>query len=143
VVSWARLGTAAFAGDPDYQERFAAEARTIITRTTGGTGGWGRNVLSWRESTAPKPVWVRFDELISDPRRTVQRAVAAAAPEVPLDQSGPLPSFEDLQARDPAFFRAGRTGTHQAELPPELHDLFWEQEGNASAMRHLGFERNG
>jgi hypothetical protein len=142
VVSWARLGTAAFVGEPDYEERFEAEARTIITRRTGGTGGWGQNVLSWQESVAPKPVWVRFEELIADPQRTVEAAVGAAAPEVRLDRPGTLPSFEDLQGLDPAFFRAGRTGTHKAELPPELHDLFWEQEMNASAMRYLGIERS-
>jgi hypothetical protein len=141
VVSWARLGTAAFVGEPDYEERFEAEARTIITRRTGGTGGGGQNVLSWQESAAPRAVWVRFEELIADPQRMVEQAVGAVAPEVRVNQSGRLPSFKDLQEHDPAFFRAGRTGTHKTELPPELHDLFWEQEENASAIRYLGFER--
>lgn len=141
VVSWARLGTAALVGEPDYEERFEAEARTIITRRTGGTGGWGQNVLSWRESAAPKPVWVRFEELIADPKRTVEAAVGAVAPGVRSDQTATVPSFKDLQEHDPAFFRAGRSGTHKAELPPELHDLFWEQAENASAMRYLGIER--
>lgn len=42
VVSWARLWTAQFIGESDYPARFAAEARAIITRRTGGTASWGR-----------------------------------------------------------------------------------------------------
>ncbi|MQM27542.1 sulfotransferase domain-containing protein [Glycomyces albidus] len=140
VVSWARLGTRHLADQPDYADRFAAEARTIITRRTGGTGGWGQNVRSWQESTAPAPVWVRFEDLIAVPESTVQAAVTAVAPEL-TPQPAPLPSFNDLQAHDPDFFRTGTTGTHRTELPPDLHDLFWRQPDNAEAMHHLGYRR--
>lgn len=141
VVSWARLGTKHLAGRPDYAERFAAEARAIITRRTGGTGGWGQNVRSWQESTAPAPVWVRFEALIAAPQATVRAAVAAVAPDL-APQPAPIPSFKDLQAHDPDFFRAGTTGTYRTELPPDLHDLFWEQPDNAAAMHRLGYHRD-
>jgi hypothetical protein len=142
VVSWARLGTAQFADRPDYAERFADEARSIITRRSGGTAGWGMNVRSWQESTAPNPAWVRFEDLIADPVHTVQAAVAAVAPDWKPAEAASIPTFEDLRAHDPAFFRAGRTGTHRTELPPDLHDLFWEQPENAEAMHRLGYERS-
>jgi hypothetical protein len=141
VVSWARLGTAHLTGRSDYAERFAHEARSIITRRSGGTAGWGMNVRSWQESTAPNPVWVRFEDLIADPAHTVQTAVAAVAPDW-RPANATIPSFKDLQAHDPAFFRAGRTGTYQSELPTDLHDLFWEQPENAEAMRRLGYQRS-
>ncbi|WP_335987807.1 sulfotransferase domain-containing protein [Glycomyces sp. MUSA5-2] len=133
AVSWARLNTKD-GGD------FEAEARAIITRTSGGTGGWGQNVLSWRRSTAPAPVWVRFEELIADPVAVVRKAVGAAAPELVPAAGAEIPSFAELQAHDPAFFRSGATGTHESELPQDLHDLFWAQPDNAAAMRELGYE---
>jgi hypothetical protein len=139
VVSWARLNTAHLADRPDYPDRFAAEARAIITRRTGGTGGWGQNVLSWSRSTAPAPAWVRFEDLIADPQRVVRAAVAQVAPNLESAGTATIPTFKDLQKTDPGFFRSGRTGTHKTELPPDLHDLFWAQPDNAEAMRRLGY----
>lgn len=139
VVSWARLNTADLTDAPDYDARFHEEARTTITRRTGGTGGWGQNVLSWHASTGPAPVWVRFEDLIADPRTTVETAVAAAAPGLKPAPDTHLPAFTELHTRAPAFFRSGTTGTHQTELPPDLHDLFWDQPDNATAMRLNGY----
>jgi hypothetical protein len=139
VVSWARLGTARLAGAADYEERFAAEARAIITRRTGGTGGWGQNVLSWQRSASPAPIRVRFEDLIADPRAAVTAAIAEAAPGLEADERAPIPTFGELHGREPGFFRSGTTGTHRSELPPDLHDLFWEQPDNATAMRRNGY----
>ncbi|MEU5871041.1 sulfotransferase domain-containing protein [Glycomyces sp. NPDC047369] len=132
TVSWARLNTKD-GGD------FAAEARAMIVRRSGGTGGWGQNVLSWRRSEAPAPVWIRFEELIADPVAVVRKATGAAVPELEPVGDARVPSFAELQAHDPAFFRSGATGAHERELPPELHDLFWAQPDNAEAMRELGY----
>ncbi|MEU5154474.1 sulfotransferase domain-containing protein [Glycomyces sp. NPDC021274] len=139
VVSWARLNTAGLAGAADYEDRFAAEARAIITRRTGGTGGWGQNVLSWHGSARPDPVRVRFEDLIADPRAAVVAAVAEAAPDFVLDERAEIPSFGELHGREPGFFRSGTTGTHRSELPSDLHDLFWDQPDNAVAMRRNGY----
>jgi len=139
VVSWARLWTADHAGEPDYETRFAAEARAMITRRTGGTGGWGQNVLSWHHSTSPAPVWVRFDDLIAHPEATVRNAVTKAAPGLAPAAQAAIPTFGELHDREPGFFRKGATGTHRAELPDDLHDLFWAQPDNAEAMRLNGY----
>jgi hypothetical protein len=139
VVSWARLWTADHAGEPDYEARFAEEARTIITRRTGGTGGWGQNVLSWHHSTSPAPIWVRFEDLIADPETAVRAAVAEAAPGLAPAAHADIPGFDELRGREPGFFRSGTTGTHRSELPPDLHDLFWDQPDNAEAMRLNGY----
>ncbi|HEX2144515.1 MAG TPA: sulfotransferase domain-containing protein [Glycomyces sp.] len=141
VVSWARLRTADFAGESDYEARFAAEARSIITRRSGGTGHWGLNVRSWHESKAPQPVWVRFDDLVADPLRIVESAVGAVAPGLQPVADAEIPAFGDLREHDPGFFRAGATGTHRTELPTDLHDLFWEQPENAAAMALLDYPR--
>lgn len=139
VVSWARLWTAQHAGEPDYEDRFLKEARTIITRRTGGTGGWGQNVLSWHHSTSPAPTWVRFEDLIADPQAAVKTTVDAVAPDLAPTDDPELPAFGELREREPAFFRTGRPGAHRTELPPDLHDLFWAQPDNAAAMRLNGY----
>ncbi|MDN3240824.1 sulfotransferase domain-containing protein [Glycomyces tritici] len=139
VVSWARLNTAHLAGATDHKERFAAEARSIITRRTGGTGGWGQNVLSWHRSASPDPIRVRFEDLIADPRAAVVAAVAQAAPGLAPDEHASIPTFGELHDSEPGFFRSGTTGTHRSELPPDLHDLFWETPDNATAMRLTGY----
>ncbi|THV26691.1 sulfotransferase domain-containing protein [Glycomyces paridis] len=139
TVSWAHLRTRSLAGEAA-RTAFAAEARAMIVRRTGGTGGWGQNVRSWQASTAPAPVWVRFDDLVTDPARAVGEAVAATAPGLRPVTDAPIPSFAELHARDPGFFRSGATGAHRTELPPDLHDLFWRQPGNAAAMTALGFD---
>jgi hypothetical protein len=141
VVSWARMNTAHLADQADYSEHFAAEAHSIITRRSGGTGGWGQNVLSWQQSKAPAPVWIRFEDLIADPRRIIEAAINEVAPGQKPADAASIPSFEDLQEHDSAFFRAGRTGTHKTELPPALHGLFWAQPDNRTAMQHLGYRR--
>lgn len=139
VVSWARLWSAEHAGERGYEDRFAEQARTMITRTTGGTGGWGQNVLSWHRSSAPAPIWVRFEDLIANPQAAVDAAVSEAAPGLVPDPDAELPTFGELRAREPGFFRSGTTGTHRTELPEALHDLFWDQPDNATAMRLNGY----
>ncbi|WP_205328214.1 sulfotransferase domain-containing protein [Glycomyces sp. YM15] len=139
VVSWARLWTAQYAGETDYEDRFTEEARTIITRTTGGTGGWGQNVLSWHHSASPAPIWVRFEDLIADPLAAVKQAIGEAAPDLNPAENARIPAFDELHGDQPGFFRAGTTGTHRTELPPDLHDLFWDQPDNATAMRLYGY----
>lgn len=140
VVSWARLWTAGSVDESDYADRFAAEARSIITRRDGGTASWGQNVLSWCESAAPWPVWVRFEDLIADPAGMVKSAVSEAVPELePVEAQ--VPTFDYLRGHDPGFFRAGKAGTHRLELSDELHDLFWEQPESAEAMQLFGYQR--
>jgi hypothetical protein len=38
------------------------------------------------------------------------------------------------------FFRRGEAQSHRDEMPHELHDLFWAQPENATAMRLLGYD---
>lgn len=135
LVSWARQRSEADAG------RYEAELRKmIINGDTAGTGNWGRNVLSWLAPPAPHRVLLRYEDLVRAPRTSVERVVAALAPDArPLPDSR-IPSFAELQRTDERFFRRGRTGTHRDELPDELHELFWSIPENRAAMRLLGYD---
>lgn len=141
VVSWARLRTARFVGEADGQARFAAEARSIIERRSGGTGHWGQNVLSWHRSAGPEPLWIRFEDLVADPRRVVGAAVSSTALNRRPIENAELPGFDDLHHHDPNFFRTGTSGTYRTELSPGLHDLFWQQPENKVAMSLFGYGR--
>lgn len=134
LVSWARLLT-----ETD-QSRFEQELQTLINRNDQtGTGSWGTNVLSWLRPRAPHRVLLRYEDLIRDPRSTVAATLADLLPQPPPETAGHIPSFADLQRTDILFFRRGRTGSHQDELPDHLHELFWSRADNAAAMELLGY----
>ena len=48
-----------------------------------------------------------------------------------------IPSLADLQKSDDGFFRRGRAGSHEDEMPADLHDLFWSRPDNRAAMALL------
>jgi hypothetical protein len=136
LVSWARQRSEADGG------RYETELQQMVTRRDRvGTGGWGRNVLSWLQPPAPHRVLLRYEDLVRNPRTNVERAVATVAPRLRPLPNARIPSFSELQRADDRFFRRGHTATHRDELPDELHELFWSQPDNSAAMRLLGYER--
>lgn len=101
-------------------------------------GGWSANVLGW--SSRPATTVVKFEDLVRDPLPTVRRALAA----IGLTPDGAacaaaVPTFEELRARIPQFFRRGQVGAWQTEMPEALHDLFWQR--HRRAMERFGYGR--
>ncbi|NUS07558.1 MAG: hypothetical protein HOV97_33905 [Nonomuraea sp.] len=134
ITSWAHL-----AGTSDVE----AEIRTMINRRDEvGTGSWGRNVLSWLRPPAPHRVMLRYEELIREPRRTVEQVPATLAPTLRPLPDARIPTFAELHRVDGGFFRRGHAGTHVDELPEELHQLFWSRPDNVTAMELLGYSRD-
>ncbi|HLU74966.1 MAG TPA: sulfotransferase domain-containing protein [Nonomuraea sp.] len=133
IVSWAHL-----TGATDFE----TELRTIINRRDEiGTGNWGRNVLSWLRPPAPHRIVLRYEDLIREPRRTVERTLATLAPELQPLPDARIPTFAELHQLDGDFFRRGHPGTHTDELPEDLHQLFWSRPDNVTAMELLGYSR--
>jgi hypothetical protein len=101
-------------------------------------GGWSRNVLAWL-NRAGQPAVVRYEDLIVNPVDTVQ---AALNPFYVARRSvrAAVPSFETLHENVPWFFRRGRIGTWQDELPPRLQDLFLDLHGDV--LTKLGYTRS-
>ncbi|MEU6785582.1 sulfotransferase domain-containing protein [Nonomuraea angiospora] len=134
ITSWAHL-----TGAPDIE----AEIRVMINRRDEvGTGSWGQNVLSWLRPPAPHRVMLRYEELIREPRRTVENVLATLAPTLRPLPDARIPAFAELRQIDGGFFRRGHTGTHSDELPEELHQLFWSRPDNVTAMELLGYPRD-
>jgi hypothetical protein len=145
VVSRARLLISERgAADIDRQTTFETFLREEITRPylegQPSSGTWGGNVLSWLGEADPSVTLLRYEDLIADPRVSVERAVSSLAPELAPSAGAIIPSFSDLHDVDPLFFRRGVVGAHRDEMPDELHDLFWAQSENATAMRLLRYD---
>jgi Sulfotransferase domain len=120
--------------------RYEDELRSLVTRPdTRGAGQWGRNVSSWLVPGAPQRVALRFEDLIHAPGDMVTAATALVAPGLVPERDAVIPSFADLHAIDDRFFRRGITGTHNDELPADLHQAFWDQPDNRAAMELLRY----
>ena len=132
TVSWARL-----------RDDFPAQLRPMICNDdTRGTGSWGANVLSWLQPPAPHRIVLRYEELIREPAAAAQHLVEALGLLLRPVADAAVPSFAELHAVDPGFFRRGQVGTHRDELPDDLHRLFWSRPENAAAMALL-HQRSG
>lgn len=142
VVSRARLLASEQAAG-DHQQRFERLLREEITRPyiegQPSSGTWGGNVLSWLGKASAPVALLRYEDLVVDPRGSVERAVSSLLPALVPNASANIPSFHDLHAIDKSFFRLGVVGSHRDEMTPELHELFWAQLENAIAMRQLGY----
>lgn len=135
LVSWARLNS------EGKGREFETELRAMINRKdTVGTGSWGQNVLSWLLPPVPHRVMLRYEDLAREPRASVERVMAELLlPGITPRADVGIPSFEDLHAIDPGFFRRGQAGTHLDELSDDLHQLFWSRPDNRAAMTLLGY----
>jgi Sulfotransferase domain len=104
-------------------------------------GGWGTNVDAWIRRAGPTVV-VKFEQLIANPARVVDEALAALCVPIRVSASGSqnaLPTFGELKQWMPEFFRRGTTGGWRDEMSPELEQLFWEHHGDA--MVAMGYPR--
>ena len=116
---------------------FASRLRQVITDIS-DFGGWSGNVLSWLCRKRGQVSLVRYEDLVADPVGVVQRAMADVAPDLkPVSSS--YPSFEELNARWPSFFRKGRVDSWKTEFTDDLHSLFWDHHGEA--MDVVGYAR--
>ena len=105
----------------------------VLVQSDAHFGGWARHVTAWTSRKAPTEV-IRFEELIVDPVSIVARAFERLGirrqTEVP-------PSFAELRAEAPEFFRVGSVGGYREEMPRTLEDVFWSRSGGA--MRRHGY----
>ena len=98
---------------------------------------WGAHVRKWTGRPAPaKTVVIRYRDLIQDPIAQLQQAFAALDLPVKLGDR-PIPTFEELHARWPAFFRRGQVGAHRDEMPKRMLAAFEAQ--NADELRRFGY----
>lgn len=103
-------------------------------------GGWSNHVQWWITRASPTCV-VRFEDMLKDPVDTVNEALKAIDCQVNAGSGETMPTFEELHAKWPSFFRRGKKGSWRDDMPPDLHDLFWRFHGRA--MQAVGYDIDG
>jgi hypothetical protein len=111
-------------------------------------GGWHRNVSEWLDKAE---IVIKFEDLIENPIECIEKLrMYIDLPEPNIDR---LPTFNDLKQKDfnyggknkkltkeerrDKFFRRGKVGAWQDEMPEYLHSLFWMKSGDV--MSRLGY----
>lgn len=121
----------------DYHDnlRAAIDGQIPNPATPGKGFDWSEHTRSWRKRVAPTQR-LYFRDLIADPVETVCHTLSRLGVSWPESGSRPL-TFTELQQRNPAFFRRGKTNAWRDEMPLDLQKRFWDRHG--AEMVNLGY----
>ncbi len=114
--------------------RLQATLRGLILQRWSAYRTWSQNVDAWTERASTQVI--RYEDLIADPAGVTGRVVAGLGLNLPV-LSETVPTFAELKAVEPQFFRRGTQGGWIELFTPELLDLFWEH--NGATMKRLGY----
>jgi len=92
-------------------------------------GTWGEHVKQWNPIYRNNTLLIKFEELTSQPEKLIQE-ISSFTTLQPINNS--IPSFEELQAINPKFFRSGKKDSWKQHYSDEEHLLFWSK--NSSQM---------
>ncbi len=98
-------------------------------------GGWSHNVKAWVDHAGTASV-VRYEDLIVNPVEIATASVSRLGIQPKFKESH-VPSFAELHASVPWFFRKGKQGGWREEMPPRLLELFLELHGET--LVRLGY----
>ena len=116
-------------------------------------GGWASNCRLWM---AENPIIIRFEDLVSDPRKTFEEIEKHVT--LPVANWDELPDFKkqkkgetkfgsaggqhaEIKNFSEVFFRQGKVGGWKTEMPLELQSYFWTK--SKKIMLALGYQENG
>jgi hypothetical protein len=108
----------------------------ILTRliTRSRFGGWSMHTRAWMEYAGDQAM-VKFEDLVDGPQLFVGKALKQLG--VDYDVVGSLPSFDDLHAKWPKFFRKGKVAGWKDGMPQWAQDLIIRKHGDT--MKRLGY----
>ena len=95
---------------------------------------WSEHVQSWKPQTRPHTLFLRFEEITQDPIAAAKRLAQFTGIEL---KSTEIPSFEELHALNPNFFRQGKSQSYKSQMTPSEHKFFWLKHGET--MREMGY----
>jgi hypothetical protein len=134
LVSYARYALKTEQGiERPHRDLFEATLKQLIIGDN--FGGWSGNVNAWINRIGWDNV-IRYEDLIEDPVNTATAALGAIGVKVGISGAAP-PSFQELHATIPWFFRRGKTGSWHEEMPSDIHELFLERHGDT--LLRLGY----
>ena len=102
-------------------------------------GGWSNHVISWtRLRKSGDTFAIRYEDLVADPIVWLKKSLDAFQIQI-KSVDGKVPNFNELHKKWPKFFRKGKIGAWQEDMPKELHELFWMH--HYEAMDAFGYYR--
>ena len=132
-----RDGRAAIDSYFHYQQKFAFEHPSLTAVIAGACqfGGWSEHYRAWQPLTRPRTLFLQYERMVSNPAAVIPQIAGFLQLEPAAEK---LPTFDELQARFPAFFRRGQSDEFLKEWSPSQKALFNECHG--PVMRELGYE---
>lgn len=120
----------------EYHQRYAFELPSLTEVIAGACqfGSWSEHYLSWQPQTRPRTLFLRYEELVADPKSAIS-SMADLLNIQPTQTD--LPSFAELRARSPDFFRRGANSDFLNLWKPEHMALFNQLHG--AVMQQLGY----
>jgi len=115
-----RDGRAAIQSYYHYHQKYAFERPSLLEIIAGACqfGSWSQHYLGWQPKKRPRTMLIRYEELVASPA-TIIPVLAEFLKIRPTD--GYLPSFQELQGRQPEFFRRGNNADfYELWAPPEM-----------------------
>lgn len=132
----ARDGRAAIDSYFHYHRKFAFEKPSLTEVIAGACqfGRWGEHYLAWHPATRPRTLLLRYEALVNRPQEVVSQ-LANFLNQKPA--AGRVPTFEELKAKSPAFFRRGPNEDFLSQWSPAQMNLFNDLHG--AVMEQLGY----
>lgn len=97
---------------------------------------WALHVRAWMATRPGKTAVIRFEDLIQSPREKIAEAMQFLGIEL-QDTGAAIPSFDELRALDPQFFRRGVVGSYRDEMSKDNEAAFWEF--HSGGMQLIGY----
>jgi hypothetical protein len=119
-----------------YTLKYAFEKLSLTEVIAGACqfGSWSEHYVNWKPKTRPKTLFLRYEDLVANPTDIIPKlAEFLKAPPV----GGTLPTFEELQRKQPSFFRRGKNTDFATEWTPGQLALFNELHGPVT--QELGY----
>lgn len=103
--------------------------KKLILNSDSDYGNWSENANEWINREA-ETVVIRFEDLIQKPQVELDSALQKLRIREILERKErEIPSFQDLHAKWPNFFRKGKVRSWESEMNVELQSLFWKHHG--------------
>src|SRR5262249_19570975 len=119
-----------------YHKKYAFEQPSLTEVIAGACqfGSWSEHYLAWRPNKRPNTLFLRYEDLIKKPEEIVGQLAQFLERDA---GNGHLPSFEELKARAPTFFRRGDNQDFLSQWTPQQMALFNRLHG--AVMEELGY----
>jgi hypothetical protein len=136
VIYIVRDGRAAIDSYFHYHKKFSFEQPSLTAVLAGACqfGSWSEHYRGWQPRTRPNTLFLRYEDLVARPDETVPQLARFLGVQ-PTD--GRLPTFEELKARSPAFFRRGQNKDYATEWTGWQMALFNQLHGDV--MEEMGY----